>query len=112
MRRYFFFLIFTFYFFFRNTCADHRKCRRLHDGDANAQVEMDQKYMAYISASAHSRRAKKIEKLRTQALESIDNAKYKTMALPKYKGDNSLGRQASTISSSATAFSMKIIRKL
>jgi hypothetical protein len=60
----------------------------------NAQVEMDQKYMAYISASAHSRRARKIEKLRTQALESIDNAKYKTMALPKYKGDNSL-RQAS-----------------
>jgi hypothetical protein len=60
----------------------------------NAQVEMDQKYMAYISASAHSRRAKKVEKLRTQALESIDNAKYKTMALPKYKGDNSL-RQAS-----------------
>ena len=61
---------------------------------SNAQVEMDQKYMAYISASAHSRRARKIEKLRAQALESIDNAKYKTLALPKYKGDNSL-RQAS-----------------
>ena len=60
----------------------------------NAQIEMDQRYMAYISASAHSRRAKKIEKLRTQALESIDNAKYKTIDLPKYKGDNSL-RQAS-----------------
>jgi len=60
----------------------------------NAQVEMDQKYMAYISASAHSRRAKKVERLRTQALESIDHAKYKTKALPKYKGDNSL-RQAS-----------------
>jgi len=61
---------------------------------SNAQLEMDQKYMAYISASAHSRRAKKIEKLRDQALESINNAKYKTIELPKYKGDNSL-RQAS-----------------
>jgi hypothetical protein len=61
---------------------------------SNAQVEMDQKYMAYISASAHSRRARKVEKLRVQALESIDNARYKTMALPKYKGDNVL-RQAS-----------------
>ncbi len=61
---------------------------------SNAQMEMDQKYMAYISASAHSRRAKKVERLRTQALESIDNAKYKTIDLPKYKGDNSL-RQAS-----------------
>ena len=61
---------------------------------SNAQVDMDQKYMAYISASAHSRRAKKVEKLRVRALESINNAKYKTIDLPKYKGDNSL-RQAS-----------------
>jgi hypothetical protein len=61
---------------------------------SNAQVVMDQKYMAYISASAHSRRAKKVEKLRAAALESINDAKYKTIDLPKYKGDNSL-RQAS-----------------
>ncbi len=59
-----------------------------------AQMEMDQKYMAYVSAAAHSRRARKVEKLRGQALESIDDAKSKTMGLPKYKGDNSL-RQAS-----------------
>src|ERR1700748_973718 len=55
---------------------------------------MDQKYMAYVSASAHSRRAKKVEKLRVAALESINNSKYKTIDLPKYKGDNSL-RQGS-----------------
>jgi len=61
---------------------------------SSAQIEMDQKYMAYVSAAAHSRRARKIEKLRTQALESIADAKSKTMGLPKYKGDNSL-RQAS-----------------
>jgi hypothetical protein len=61
---------------------------------SNAQLEMNQKYMAYVSASAHSRRAKKIEKLRSQALESINDAKYKATNLPKYKGDNSL-RQAS-----------------
>jgi hypothetical protein len=61
---------------------------------SSARVEMDQKYMTYVSAAAHSRRTRKVEKLRTQALESIDNAKSKTMGLPKYKGDNSL-RQAS-----------------
>ncbi len=61
---------------------------------SSAQVEMDQKYMAYVSAAAHSRRARKVEKLRGQALESIDNARSKTMGLPKYKSDNSL-RQAS-----------------
>jgi hypothetical protein len=60
---------------------------------SNAQVQMDQKYMAYVSAAAHSRRNRKIERMRVAALESINNAKYKTSDLPKYKGDNSL-RQA------------------
>lgn len=61
---------------------------------SSARVEMDQKYMAYISAAAHSRRARKVEKLRGQTIESIANAKSNTMGLPKYKGDNTL-RQAS-----------------
>lgn len=60
---------------------------------SNAQTEMNQKYMAYTSAVAHGRRAKKIEKMRQQTLESITNARYKTIDIPIYKGDNSL-RQA------------------
>jgi hypothetical protein len=42
----------------------------------NAQVEMRQKYMAYMSAVAHGRRAKKIEKMRMATLESINNSKF------------------------------------
>jgi hypothetical protein len=61
---------------------------------SNAQLEMNQKYMAYMSAAAHARRKRKIEKLRQQALESIDNCRFKTTDLPIYKGDNSL-RQSS-----------------
>lgn len=61
---------------------------------SNAQTEMDQKYMAYMSAAAHSRKARKIDKLRQQALESIDNSRFKTIDIPIYKGDNSL-RQSS-----------------
>jgi len=61
---------------------------------SSARVEMDQKYMTYISAAAHSRRARKVEKLRGQTIESIANAKSNTIGLPKYKGDNTL-RQAS-----------------
>ncbi len=61
---------------------------------SNAQTEMNQKYMAYMSAAAHSRKARKIDKMRQQALESIDNSRFKTIDLPKYKGDNSL-RQSS-----------------
>ena len=94
MRRLFYILLFTFYFSTRSHAQMIENAGDYMTAMSNAQVEMDQKYMAYISASAHSRRAKKVEKLRAAALESINNAKYKTIDLPKYKGDNSL-RQAS-----------------
>lgn len=61
---------------------------------SKAHQEMNQKYMAYMSAAAHGRRARKVEKLRQQVLESIENSRYKTIDLPIYKGDNSL-RQSS-----------------
>ena len=60
----------------------------------NAHVEMNQRYMAYLSASSHGKRARKVEKLRIQALESITKSRYKTIEIPFYKGDNSL-RQSS-----------------
>ena len=44
---------------------------------SNAQTEMNQKYMAYMSATAHVRRARKIDKMRQQALESIENSRLK-----------------------------------
>ncbi|HEY4935869.1 MAG TPA: hypothetical protein VII44_04780 [Puia sp.] len=94
MRRYFYFLLFTFYFSSGTRAQVIENAGDYMTAMSNAQVVMDQKYMAYVSASAHSRRTRKIEKLRIQALESINNAKYKTIDLPKYKGDNSL-RQAS-----------------
>ncbi len=59
-----------------------------------ARAEMDQKYMQYLSAAAHGRRARKVEKLRAEVLESINQSKYKTTDLPKYKGDNTLRQGA------------------
>lgn len=60
----------------------------------NIQTEMNAKYMAYISAVAHGRRARKIEKMRGQTLEAITNSRYKTIELPLFKKDNTL-RQSS-----------------
>jgi hypothetical protein len=57
---------------------------------SNAHKEMDQKYMAYTSATAHGKRARKVEKLRLQVLESITNSKYNVGDIPNFKGDNSL----------------------
>jgi len=61
---------------------------------SKARGEMDAKYMAYVSAAAHGRRARKVEKLRQEVLDNITECRYKTTDLPQYKGDNSL-RQAS-----------------
>ncbi len=60
----------------------------------NAQIEMNKTYMAYMSAVAHSGRAKKIEKMRHQTIESITNSKFKIIDLPYYKGDNSLRKSS------------------
>lgn len=49
----------------------------------------DAKYMQYLSAAAHGRRARKVENLRAQLIESITQSRYKTIELPIFKGDNS-----------------------
>src|SRR5277367_4036908 len=55
-----------------------------------ARGDMDSKYMQYMSAAAHGRRARKVEKLRQEVLDNITTSHYKTTDLPIYKGDNSL----------------------
>jgi hypothetical protein len=59
-----------------------------------AETEMNKTYMAYISASAHSSRKRKIEKLRDKTVESIITCQTAITYLPPYKGDNSF-RQSS-----------------
>ena len=60
----------------------------------NAHLEMNKKYMAYMSAAAHIHRKRKIEKMRLQALESIQKSLGMTGDLPYYKGDNSLRKSS------------------
>ena len=55
-----------------------------------ARGDMDTKYMQYLSATAHTHRARKVEKLRQEVLDNITESRYKTTDLPLYKGDNSL----------------------
>ena len=60
------------------------------DAISAALTDMNKTYMAYLSATAHSHRARKIEKMRQETLESITNCRYKINDLPYYNGDNSL----------------------
>jgi hypothetical protein len=55
-----------------------------------ARGDMDNKYMQYLSATANTHRARKLEKLRQEVLDNITESRYKTTDLPLYKGDNSL----------------------
>lgn len=59
-----------------------------------ARGDMDAKYMQYLSAAAHGRRARKVEKLRQEVLDNITQCRYRTTDLPLYKGDNSLRKAA------------------
>jgi len=61
---------------------------------ANTKVNMDKTYLGYMSAVAHSGRAKKVEKLRQQTLQSILDCKYKIADIPYFKGDNSLRKSS------------------
>src|SRR6185503_19807693 len=61
---------------------------------SSAQLDMNKTYMAYISASAHSSRKRKIEKLRLQTVDNIVICQSNINYLPPFKGDN-LFRQSS-----------------
>jgi len=61
---------------------------------STAETDMNKAYMAYISAAAHSSRKRKIEKMRSIAVDNIVICQNTITNLPAYKGDNSL-RQSS-----------------
>lgn len=61
---------------------------------SNAEMVMNKTYLGYMSAVAHNGGAKKVEKMRQQTLESIQDCKFKISELPYYKGDNSLRKSS------------------
>lgn len=87
-------LIGLFFLSFAASAQDMNNPGDYITGVFKARGDMDAKYMQYLSAAAHGRRARKVEKLRQEVLESITQSRYKTTDLPYYKGDNSL-RKAS-----------------
>jgi len=83
-------LLFVSTFAVNGFCQDLTNPGTYMTAVSSAQTDMNQKYMAYMSAAAHGRRARKLEKMRKAVLESITNCRYKITDLPFYKGDNSL----------------------
>lgn len=53
-------------------------------------VNVSKRYMSYTSASAHGKRAKKVESLRSKLLDEVQEARMNISAMPSYKGDKAL----------------------
>jgi uncharacterized protein (DUF1697 family) len=51
--------------------------------------ELTTKYMVYLSAVSHGKSARKVEKRRTDVVNSISDTKYEIMGMPPWKGDKS-----------------------
>jgi hypothetical protein len=51
------------------------------------QENISKKYMSYTSASAHGKRAKKVEALRAKLLDEVQEAKMNISGMPSFNGD-------------------------
>lgn len=53
----------------------------------NQQHNISKKFMSYTSASAHGKRAKKVENLRSKLLNEVQEARMNISGMPSFKGD-------------------------
>lgn len=53
------------------------------------QENISKKFMSYVSASAHGKRAKKVEALRNKLLDEVQEARMNISGMPSFKGDKS-----------------------
>lgn len=53
------------------------------------QENISKKFMSYASASAHGKKAKKVDNLRTKLLDEVQDARMNISGMPSFKGDKS-----------------------
>ena len=51
------------------------------------QESISKRFMSYVSATAHGKRARKVENLRSKLLDEVQEARMNISAMPSYKGD-------------------------
>ncbi len=81
-------VVITFLFFTNQTIAqDYDNAGQYMAAISAQQENVSKRYMAYTSASAHGKREKKVQSLRSKLMDEIQEAKMNINALPSYKGD-------------------------
>lgn len=87
-------LIFIFLFLlcipFRLAAQTYDNAGQYMDYISNANEALTTKYLVYLSAVSHGKSARKVEKRRTDVVNSISDTKYNIMAMPPWKGDRTL----------------------
>ena len=66
---------------------DYENAGAYMDGISKQQENISKKFLAYVSASAHGKRAGKVENLRSKLLDEVQDARMNIGSMPPYKGD-------------------------
>jgi hypothetical protein len=66
---------------------DYENAGAYMDVISKQQENISKKFLAYVSASAHGKRERKVENLRSKLLDEVQEAKMNIGSMPAYKGD-------------------------
>lgn len=77
------------FFCFAATAQDYDNAVEYMSAIRKQRENVSKKFMSYASAAAHGKKAKKIENLRAQLLDEVQDARMNIGAMPSFKGDKS-----------------------
>ncbi|MEP7236840.1 MAG: hypothetical protein ABI685_03205 [Ferruginibacter sp.] len=89
MKQLFFVVFSSFLLHFAAAAQDYNVPVEYMNEISKQRENISKKFMAYVSASAHGKRAKKVEALRAKLLDEVQEAKMNIGGLPSFKGDKS-----------------------
>jgi hypothetical protein len=89
MKQLFFISVTVFCLQFAVTAQDYDNPVEYLSAISKQRENVSKKFMAYVSASAHGKKEKKVESLRAKLLDEVQEAKMNISGLPSFKGDKS-----------------------
>lgn len=87
MKQLFFISVTLFCLQFTATAQDYDNPVEYLNAISQQRENISKKFMAYVSASAHGKKEKKVEALRAKLLDEVQEAKMNISGLPSFKGD-------------------------
>ena len=89
MKQLFFTILGFVVFVFSATAQDYDNPGVYMSEISKQRENVSKKFMTYASASAHGKKAKKVESLRAKLLDEVQEARMNIAGMPSFKGDKS-----------------------